>query len=103
MESDFYNKGYKRILDTVTISRKDITSNVMSKEEANELLLEMTKGMKNIKKCNRDNAFENHKYYMYIGEIPCIHIAIDNKAGTERLFSFYCKEDYLLFNRAKKL
>lgn len=66
----------------------------MSKEEAENLLKEITGGMAGIVELS-ENRYENKLYYLYIGKFPQTHVAIDNKAGTSRLFSFYCYQDYL--------
>lgn len=86
--------NYNRIIKSISICKSDMKVSPMTNEEAISLLNEIVSKINN-KKEIRENRYESSKYYIYIGEFPQRHVAIDNRAGTSRLFSFYCYQDYL--------
>lgn len=84
--------GYERFIKSVTVGSSDTLPEAMTESEAESLLEEIVSGMKGATKVSR--GFETRFYYLYIAKFPKIHVAIDNRSGTERKFSIYSSEEY---------
>lgn len=73
---------------------EDKPAKQMDKTEAYNLMYELRERMKGATPI-KNQCFETSRYFIYIGGFPCIHVAIDNKSGTSRLFTLYNYDDFL--------
>lgn len=84
--------NYTYLLKSISVGKEDAPTNQLTKKQAKELLADIVKLMKVTS--SKNGTYETSKYFMYVGGFPCAHIAIDNRAGTNRLFTIYSKQDF---------
>lgn len=91
--------SYETIIKSISVGIEDAPANPMTKTEAWNLLLDLHSRMKGSTKII-NQTFETKNYYVYIGGFPAVHVALDNKSGTTRLFTLYSEKDFL-YNKSK--
>jgi hypothetical protein len=86
--------SYETILKSISVGIEDAPANPMTKTDAYNLMYELKQRMKGATEFH-NMTFETNKYFIYIGEFPAVHVALDNKSGTSRLFTLYNYQDFL--------
>lgn len=86
--------SYETILKSISLGIEDAPANPMTKTDAYNLMYDLRQRMKGATPIH-NQSFETANYYIYIGGFPAVHVAIDNKSGTTRLFTLYNEADFL--------
>ncbi len=92
--------NYETILKSISVGRENAPLEPMTKTEAWNLLLDIHSRMAGATTI-KNQCFETSRYFIYIGEFPAVHVAIDNKVGTTRYFTLYSEQDFL--NKKEKI
>lgn len=78
--------NYSELIQSISVGTNTHYANDNLTRLQAEVLLKKTIEILNLTALN-NNCWENNKYFVYIGKFPIFHVAIDNKAGTTRLYS----------------